>query len=355
MQPYNEGEKIILGQYSKYPKLKLNDIIKALYQSEFGCAHFVADEKTAENYLSDELARIENTAGGGELVEWIGESFSRVHLSEMEQNGLSPETLLKLFIITSRMRKESTDDFETKLDCMIDLCARGKLPFLKDEAEAVVCEYKKTGMNAVHHTAEFNREYAPAYRVVSNDLCCYMPLFTKIDRMMAEHENVTVAIEGKCTSGKTTLANYLGEIYDCNVFSMDSFFLQPHQRTEERLSQPGGNVDYERFKAEVLDKLKEGREFNYRPYDCSVQKLAPPRKVMPKRLNIIEGVYSMHPTLADSYDLSVYLDISYDEQLARLAKRNNPEMQARFINEWIPLENMYFEQMDVKNRCDLII
>ncbi len=45
MQPYKEGEKIILEQYARYPKLKLNDIIKALYQSEFGCAHFVADEK----------------------------------------------------------------------------------------------------------------------------------------------------------------------------------------------------------------------------------------------------------------------------------------------------------------------
>ena len=146
------------------------------------------------------------------------------------------------------MRKESTDDFETKLDCMIDLCAKGELPFSKEEAETVVREYKSAGMNAVHHTAEFNREYAPAYRVVSNELCRYIPLFTKIDRMMAERESVTVAIEGKCTSGKTTLANYLGEVYDCNVFSMDSFFLQPHQRTEERLAQPGGNVDYERFK-----------------------------------------------------------------------------------------------------------
>jgi uridine kinase len=315
----------------------------------------VADEKTAEKYLADELKRIEDTAGGGELVERIGERFSRVHLREMEQNGLALQTLLKLFIITRRIRKESTGDFEVKLDCMVDLCAKGELPFSKEESETAAREYKEAGMNAVHHTAEFNLEYAPAYRVVSNELCRYMPLFTKIDRMMAERESVTVAIEGKCTSGKTTLANYLGEIYDCNVFSMDSFFLQPYQRTEERLSQPGGNVDYERFKAEVLDKLKEGREFSYRPYDCSVQKLVPPQKVMPKRLNIIEGVYSMHPTLADSYDLSVYLDISYDEQLARLAKRNSPEMQARFINEWIPLENMYFERLDVKSRCDLII
>ena len=75
--------------------------------------------------------------------------------------------------------------------------------------------------------------------------------------------------------------------------------------------------------------------------------------IKPKQLNIVEGVYSMHPALADAYDLSVYIEISYDEQIARLKKRNSPEMQARFINEWIPLENLYFDQMDVLKRCDL--
>ncbi len=312
-------------------------------------------KKTAEKYLADELLRIKNTGYSGEFIERIGERFSRVHLREIERNGLSPATLLKLFVITSRMRKESTDDFERMLDCVIDMCAKEELPFGEEEARDFVREYKSEGMPAVHHTAEFNSEYAPAYRVISNELCRYIPLFTKIERMMGERESMTVAIEGKCTSGKTTLANYLGEIYDCNVFRMDDFFLQPHQRTQERLAQPGGNVDYERIKTEVLDKLRTGEAFNYRPYDCSVQKLAPPVRIKPKQLNIVEGVYSMHPALADAYDLSVYIEISYDEQIVRLKKRNSPEMQARFINEWIPLENMYFDEMNVADRCMLII
>jgi dephospho-CoA kinase len=273
----------------------------------------------------------------------------------MEKNGLSPATLLKLFVITSGMRKESTDDFEQMLDCVIDMCAKGELPFGADEAREFVLEYKAAGMPAVHHSAEFNREYAPAYRVVSNELCRYMPLFTKIDKMMAQCESITIAIDGKCTSGKTTLSNYLSQIYECNVFRMDDFFLQPHQRTKERLAQPGGNVDYERFKAEVLDNLRESGEFSYRPYDCSVGELAGAVAVKSKRINIVEGVYSMHPNLSDEYDLTVYLDISYEQQIARLAKRNSPEMQQRFINEWIPLENLYFDEMDVLSRCDLIL
>ena len=42
----------------------------------------------------------------------------------------------------------------------------------------------------------------------------------QIDTLLEEKNFVIVAIDGKCTSGKTTLASKLAEIYDCNVFHM---------------------------------------------------------------------------------------------------------------------------------------
>jgi uridine kinase len=51
-------------------------------------------------------------------------------------------------------------------------------------------------------------------------------LRSAIDRLL-QQDRVIVAIDGKCTSGKTTLASRLAEIYDCNVFHMDDFFLRP--------------------------------------------------------------------------------------------------------------------------------
>ena len=38
----------------------------------------------------------------------------------------------------------------------------------------------------------------------------------QIDGLLAEKDMVIMAIDGKCTSGKTTLASKLAEIYDCN-------------------------------------------------------------------------------------------------------------------------------------------
>ena len=69
----------------------------------------------------------------------------------------------------------------------------------------------------------------------------------RIDELLEQKNMVIVAIDGPCTSGKTTLAAKLAEIYDCNVFHMDNFFLRPEQRTAQRLSAPGENVDHERF------------------------------------------------------------------------------------------------------------
>ena len=62
-------------------------------------------------------------------------------------------------------------------------------------------------------------------------------LVKKIDELMTQKDVVIVAIDGKCTSGKTTLAAKLAEIYDCNVFHMDDFFLRPEQRTPERFAE----------------------------------------------------------------------------------------------------------------------
>ena len=110
----------------------------------------------------------------------------------------------------------------------------------------------------------------------------------QIKELLAEKDMVIVAIDGKCTSGKTTLASKLAEIYDCNVFHMDDFFLRLEQRTPERFAEVGGNVDYERFWEEVLLPLKSRKAFSYRPFDCSTFTLAAPVTVTPKKLNIVK-------------------------------------------------------------------
>lgn len=169
--------------------------------------------------------------------------------------------------------------------------------------------------------------------------------------LQSDKEALLVVIDGMCGSGKSTLGEKLAQKYDCNLFHMDDFFLQPAQRTGERLLEPGGNVDYERFQEEVLEHLQDKEGFSYRVFDCSRQELGRRVRVPFKRLNIIEGAYSLHPYFKGVQDLAFFLEVSGEEQIKRLAKRNGEEKLQRFIKEWIPKENAYFETFQIKDRC----
>ena len=176
----------------------------------------------------------------------------------------------------------------------------------------------------------------------------------KIDELLKQKDMVVVAIDGKCTSGKTTLASKLAEIYDCNVFHMDDFFLRPEQRTPERFAEVGGNVDYERFHEEVLLPLKSGKAFSYRPFDCSTFTLAAPVTVAPKKLNVIEGTYSHHPYFGNPYDLKILLTVDEEIQRQRILERP-AFLHKRFFEEWIPMENRYFDGFAIPSEAGFII
>ena len=105
-----------------------------------------------------------------------------------------------------------------------------------------------------------------------------------IEKLLSEKDRVIVAIDGPCASGKTTLAKQLSEGFDGFVIHMDDFFLRPEQRTKERFSEPGGNLDRERFWEEVLVPFRAEKEFSFRPYLCSKGILGERISVPKKRL-----------------------------------------------------------------------
>ena len=176
----------------------------------------------------------------------------------------------------------------------------------------------------------------------------------RIDALLERKDHVTVAIDGKCTSGKTTLAARLAQSYDCNVFHMDDFFLRPEQRTPERFAETGGNVDYERFREELLLPLLSGMAFSYRPFDCRTFTLSAPVSVAPKKLNIVEGTYSHHPYFGSPYDLRILLTVDEQTQRQRILSRP-PFLHQRFFDAWIPMENRYFDGFPIFNSADLIL
>ena len=177
----------------------------------------------------------------------------------------------------------------------------------------------------------------------------------RVDALLRTSERVLIAIDGNCCAGKTTLSQRLGNLLGANVFHLDDYFLQPHMRSPQRLNQPGGNVDAERFLAQVLLPVSRGEQATVQKYDCHADALLDPVFVSPKRVAIIEGAYSLHPLLAPYYTLKVFCRIDPALQTSRILARNGEAALPVFRERWIPLENRYFEALDILSQCDLVV
>ena len=194
-------------------------------------------------------------------------------------------------------------------------------------------------------------------QLLINQVCKqrFTPAVMEIERLLHTAETpILVAIDGMCASGKTTLGYYLQSLFDCNLFHMDDFFLQNEQRTDSRLTEVGGNVDYERFLAEVITPILGKKEVFYRPFHCATRTIQEGNCVEYKRLNIREGSYSQHPYFGDVYQVHIFTQISDEEQMIRVRERNGEEMLPRFREEWIPKENAYFDRYGIAEKSILI-
>lgn len=174
----------------------------------------------------------------------------------------------------------------------------------------------------------------------------------KIDALHKDF--VLIALDGRCASGKTTLAKLLSEEMDATVVHMDDFFLQLHQRSEERRNTPGENVDHERFLKEVLIPMSKREEFYYQPFDCKTLSLKQAQLYKPKKICIVEGSYSCHKNLWDYYDLHIFMDVDKTIQKERIVLRNK-EKAKQFEELWIPLEEAYINAYTLKEKCELYI
>lgn len=354
-QTIEELQQVLKKHKEKYPEMELTDIVKLIYQNEFGGGHLIPDEEASLQWIQQEYenCRLSSHEWESPLWESIGNGSYRLSLQCLEE-GLAATTLNRMFAESAKQIQGSVSGLEQKLA----LLQEESQSFSEEEIAAYLTDYREKGYPPVSHSARFRQQYAPAYRVVTEAFHQVYPVCLAIDKALAKQEGTkpfAIAIDGLCGGGKTTLARILAEIYDCNVFHMDDYFLRPEQRTEERYAQAGGNVDYERFREEVLAHLGEPEGITYQPFDCRTFTLAEKRHLPAKRITIVEGSYSCHPYFGEAvYDLRFFVDISRKAQQERILLRNGEEMLQRFIDLWIPYENKYFETYQIKEKCNRV-
>ena len=123
---------------------------------------------------------------------------------------------------------------------------------------------------------------------------------------------VVLALDGRCGSGKTTMATALAEQFpDSIVLHTDDFYLPPADRV-------------------------------------------PGQQLAAQPLVILEGSYSHHPLLAPYEDFRVFMTCSDAEQTRRLQAREG-DRYPDFAARWVPLEEAYFTQHNIEDAADFVM
>ena len=338
--------EILLEEKKRHPAAEARDLCKLLYQSEFGAGHMAMDAEAGLARLRAECAAC--GAGEDEPFTDVGGGLVRLHLRALPALKLRLETVNGLFAQACAPRG-SVAGLEEKLNTLRESAAG--LGLRPEDVDAEIAHWRAAGYPALSHSQTYRTLYHPAYRLVPAAASRCLSLFQAIDALLDQKGGVRVAIDGNSGAGKSTLGALLAAVYGGNLFHMDDFFLPPERKTPTRLAEPGGNVDRERFEREVLSHL--GTPFSYRPWRCHPGAFAAPVSVEPRAVEIIEGVYSLHPQLRSAYDLRVFFSIAPEAQQARIRARSGEAMLSRFLTEWIPLENTYFDRLGVRACCQL--
>lgn len=332
----NIFRECLAEQLRKHPSMQAQDVIKMCYQAANGGEHLVRDVAAAQEYFTQEFAETPPTKEP--FYELISCHMVRVNLGAWKAAGLPGAWLCSMFLDASKVKCNLTD--------FLNIADEFDLPGWKAARQA----YEAKGMPSVHHSQTYREQEKPAYRVVNRKYARIIPILQKA----AALEGGVIAIDGRAASGKTTMASSLSKILEAPVISMDDFFLPMELRTKERFCEAGGNIHYERFRAEVLPYIQVEQAFSYRRFDCNRMNYSEePRKIEGGRWRIVEGSYSLHPSFGQYADITVFSQVDEEEQARRILRRDGEKFAQIFREKWIPLEEKYFTTYQIEQTAHI--
>lgn len=165
-------KQAVSRQMAVYPKSTLQDLYKNFFQDRFGPGHLIADTAAAGAYLRRELAAM--TTADGLLLEETGLEghFYRVNLSLLKDGVIPYPVFFDAFVrsvnaiepVSVSVWAEEWKRIERVIASMgLDLPDY-------DTDKARIAEALARGEYVGHHSAVFEANYSPHYRIISKEI-----------------------------------------------------------------------------------------------------------------------------------------------------------------------------------------
>lgn len=330
----------------KYPNSEIKDFIKLIYQATFGTGHMIDNVAQSLSRLKDEISNLEPVNFYEDLYDYISYDYVRVNLRIYKQYNLNVNLLNESFSNTSQMFVDNNKIFIDELVTLKNFLI--KKGFDLAELDDYFLEYEDQEYPSVHHSQNYRNYYHPAYRVIHQKFLSEELQYYQVRHYLESFDKSKVnffALEGKATSGKTTISNLLVKDNDVTVIHVDDFF----DGSDDEIG-----INSLRIVKEVINPAVLNKSLKFRKYDCSSKTF---KEVVIENVNsivVIEGVYSSNPILEEYYKGIIYLHVNEEAQSERLLKRNR-QLYNKFINEWIPRENRYFKKYNPFKKSNIIV
>jgi hypothetical protein len=162
---------VLQEHLKRYPAMQIEDVYKLVHQAAFGNGHLITDESGARTYLQAEFDSVAANASEP-LIESLTPDGSavRVNLRPFKAKGVDLRLLGDAMLTSAPRLRPQPESFDRWWQEIIDAASAGAVPFDAAALRSFGAARKAEGYPAIHHSAEYESRYHPAYRVVLREL-----------------------------------------------------------------------------------------------------------------------------------------------------------------------------------------
>jgi uridine kinase len=185
----------------------------------------------------------------------------------------------------------------------------------------------------------------------------FQKLADEIISLKGKHSQKIIAIDGGGGAGKSTFAKHLQELIPNSVvIHGDDFYIGPWDKRLDHTNYVVNPMfNWDRYKSEVLDAVRDGKPVQYHVYDWHKHSALEVVSVPTDAIIIVEGGYVTQKDFADSYDYKIWIEADMNLRLEKAIVRDGEHMRYLWEEDWLPVERNYIEKDNPASRANLIV